>query len=112
HIKAGKLRALGVTSSGPSSLMPELPPIASVGLPGFEAVKTTAMWAPAKTPSAIIERLNTEVVRLLNRADGKQKFLSDGLEAVGSSPSALATYIKSDIATLNRLIKEGSITPE
>jgi tripartite-type tricarboxylate transporter receptor subunit TctC len=112
HVKSGKLRALGVTSKTPSALMPGLPPIASAGLPGFEAVKTSAMWAPARTPEAIISRLNMEVVRLLNQPETKQKLLNDGLEAIGSTPAELAAYIGSDIAGINRLIAEGSIKPD
>ena len=109
HAKSGKLRALAVTSAQPSSLTPGLPTVAATGLPGYEFVGSTAMFAPGKTPPAIISRVNQEVVRAINRADMKEKFLNAGVEAVGSSPEELAATIKSDIAKLGKLIKDAGI---
>ena len=67
HAKSGRLKALAVTSLDTSALAPGLPSIAESGLPGFEVVGATGMWAPAKTPSAIVTRLNQEIVRFLVR---------------------------------------------
>jgi len=67
------------------------------------------MWAPAKTPAAIISRLNQEVVRALNRPDVKERFLNAGVETVGTSPEQFAAIIKSDIARLSKLIKDAGI---
>ena len=68
HIKSGRLRALAVTSAQPSALAPGLPTVAASGLPGYESVSMMGMFAPAKTPATIINRLNQEIVRVLNRA--------------------------------------------
>ncbi len=109
HVKSGKLRALAVTSADPSALFPGLPTVAASGLPGYEAVGRTGIWAPAKTPSAIIDRLNQEVVRALKLPDLKEKFLNAGVEAVGSSPEQFAAIIKAEIVTLGNLIKDAGI---
>ncbi len=107
--KAGKLRALAVTSAEPSALAPGLPAVAASGLPGYEAVGTTGMFAPAKTPAVIISRLNQEVVRSLNRPGVKEQFFNGGVETVGSSPEEAAAYIKSDVARKAKLIKDAGI---
>ena len=112
HVKAGRLRALAVTSATPSTLAPGLPTIAASGLPGYEYISVTAMSAPAKTPEAIIKRLNQEVVRVLNSSDMKQKFLDSGIEALSSSPEELAATIKSDIAKIGKLVKDAGIRVE
>ena len=67
------------------------------------------MWAPAKTSAAIVKRLNEEIVRFVNRADVKERFLNGGVEVVGSSPAEFAAYINADIARISKLIKEGGI---
>ena len=108
-IKSGKLKALAVTSAKPSTLAPELPTVAASGLPGYEAISVYSVYAPARTPAAIINRLNREAVRFLNRADVKERLLSIGVEAVGSSPAELAAIVKSDMTRLARVIKDTGI---
>ena len=108
HAKSGKLRALAVTSSEPSALFPGLPTVAA-SVPGYEATGMTGLWAPAKTPVAIINRLNQEVVRVLNRPDVKEKFVNAGVETVGSSPDQFAATIKSDMARWSKVIKSAGI---
>ena len=112
HVKSGKLRALAVTSAEPSALAPGLPTVAASGLPGYEAVGMTGMFAPAKTPAAIINRLNQEIVRVLNLPDVKERFLNAGVEVVASSPEQFAAKIKSDIATISKVIKDAGIKTE
>ena len=102
HVKSGRLRALAVTSAEPSALVPGLPTVAASGLPGYECGIDTGMFAPAKTPAAIINRLNQEIVRFLNTPEVKEKFLNAGVEVVGSSPEELAAIMKSDIAVVAR----------
>ena len=109
HIKAGKVRALAVSSAQPSALAPGLPTVAAAGVPGYEAIGTTNMWVPLKTSAAIIKRLNEEVVRLVQRADVKEKFLNAGVEVVGSSPAEFAAYINADIARTGKMIKDNGI---
>ena len=109
YVKAGRLRALGVTSAQPSPLFPGVPTVASTGLPGYESVTLFGFLAPAKTPALVINRLNQEIVRTLNRADLKEKFFEIGVEPVGSTPDEFASAIKSDMATLGKVIKDAGL---
>jgi tripartite-type tricarboxylate transporter receptor subunit TctC len=111
-VKSGRLKALAVTSAEPSALVPGLPTVAASGLPGYESGNASALFAPAKTPEAIIKRLNQEVLRVLNRPDVKEKFFSTGVEVVGSSPEELTRMIKSEMARIGKVIKEGGIRTE
>jgi tripartite-type tricarboxylate transporter receptor subunit TctC len=112
QMKSGKLRALAVTSAEPSALAPGLPTVSASGLPGFEAIGQTGIFAPAKTPAAVINRLNREIVRFLSRADVKERFLNFGEEVVASSPEQLAAIIKSDLAKWGKVIKDAGIKVE
>jgi len=112
HIKSGRFRALAITSAQRSSLFPELPTIAATGLPGYESVARFAVLAPAKTPAAIVNRLNQEMVRVLAMADVKEKFNSAGIEPVGSTPAQLAATMKSEMARQGKMIKAAGIRAE
>ena len=109
HLKSGKLRGLAVTSPEPSALAPGLPTVTASGLPGYEAGGVNSIFAPAKTPGAVINRLNQEIVRLLGRADVKERFLSAGVETVGGTPEALANKVRSEIAKMSKVIKDAGI---
>ena len=111
HIKAGRLKALAVTSTGPSALAPGLSPVAAE-LPGYISVAPFAIFAPAKTPVAIVSRLNAEMVRVLSRPEVKEKFLGLGVEVVASSPEQLADFVQSEIIRLGKVIKEAGIRAE
>lgn len=107
HVKAGKLRALAATSAEPSALAPGLPTMAQSGLPGYESIGLTGIFASGKkTPKAIIDRLNREIVRLVNKPEMKEQFLKTGVEVVGSSPEEFAQAIRQDRAKTAKLIKE------
>jgi tripartite-type tricarboxylate transporter receptor subunit TctC len=112
QVKTGKLKALAVTSPQPSALFPELPTVASAGLPGFAAGALSAFLAPAKTPTAIVNRLNQETVRVLNKPEVKDRHLAAGVEVVGSSPKESAALIAADMATIGKLIKDVGIKAE
>jgi len=112
HRKSGRLRALAVTSAQPSALAPGLPTVAASGLPAYEAISVYGMFAPAKTPETIINRLNQDIVRVLNGADVKEKFLNAGVEVVGSSPEQFAAAIKADMARMGKVIKDAGIREE
>ena len=109
YIKSGRLRALAVTSSEPSALAPGLPVVAASGVPGYTAGGMTSMWAPAKTPAAIIARLNQEIVRFLGRPDVKERFLTAGVEVIASSPEQLWTTMKSEVAVMGKVIRSAGI---
>lgn len=112
HVKSGKLRALAVTSAVPSPFYPGVPTAAESGLPGYELVSRTGVFAPAKTPAAIIKRLNQELVRYLQGAEAGQKFRNAGVETVGSSPEQFAAIIKSEISVFSKVIRKTGIRSE
>lgn len=106
YMKSGTLRALAVASAKPSALMPELPTIASAGMPGFEADTPMGVFLPAAAPPKVVERLNQIVVGVLNLPDVKKLVFAQGSEVVGSSPSELAAAVKAEMARWGRLIRE------
>jgi len=108
-VKLGRLRALAVASAEPSALAPGLPTVAAAGLPGYESTASTALFAPAKTPAAIINRLNQEFVRTLNRAEVKERLFNAAIEVVASSPEQLAATIKSEMATIGKVVKDAGL---
>ena len=112
HIRSGRLRALAITSAQPSVLFPELPTLAASGLAGYESEGLAGVFAPAKTPAVLINRLNQEIVRCLDRTDVREKFLKAGLETVGSSPQEFGAKIKSEITRLGKVIKDAGIRSE
>ena len=109
HVKAGRLRALAVTSAKPTDLAPGLPTMASAGLPGYESVSVYGLFAPARTPASIIARLNQETNRVLNVAETKERFFNVGVETVGSSPEEFVASIKADVIRWDKVIKEAGI---
>ena len=109
HVKSGRLKALGVTSAQPTALAPGLPTIAASGVPGYEAVTMYGLYAPAKTPPAVINRLNQEVNRILGMRETRERFLAAGVEAVGGTPRELATAMQSEMARLGKVISDAGI---
>ncbi len=109
HLKTGKLKALAITSLTPSALAPGLPTVAA-SLPGFEAGQKYAMFAPAKTPATIINRLHQEVVRVVNQEDVKTKFLNVGTDVVGNSPQQFVTMLKGEMASMGKILKDSGVT--
>jgi len=112
HMKSGRLRALAVTSAKPSALLPGLPTVAAGGLPGYELVSVQGIFAPARTPEAVVARLNREIVPFLQRADVKEKFFAAGMEPLGSPPETLAATVKSEMDRLGKVIKGAGIALE
>ena len=108
-VKSGRLKALAVTSLKPSAMAPGLPTVTESGLPGYEVVGIDAMYAPAKTPTAIINRLNQETVRFLETADAREKYMALGAEVVASSPKEHAEKIKTQIVSMSKVIKAAGI---
>ena len=108
HAKSGRLRILGVTSAQPSALLPGLPTVAA-SVPGYEAGTISAIFAPAKTSDSIINRLNQEIVRGINRPEIKEKFTNAGVEVIGGSPDQLAAYVKADMSKMGKVIKDAGI---
>ncbi len=112
HIKTGRLRALGVTSARRAAGAPDIPTIAEAGVPGYEAVQWYGVLAPAGTPRAIVTRLHAQIVRVLQLPEIRQRFSTDGAEAVGSSPEEFTAFIRAETAKWAQVIKAAGIRPE
>jgi tripartite-type tricarboxylate transporter receptor subunit TctC len=112
YVKQGRLRALAVCSAEPSALAPGIPTVAATGLPGFESVSPQAVFAPAGTPPALVNRVQQEVAKVLKAEDVKQKLFSAGSEVIASSPQVLADTMKRDIERVTKLVKETGLREE
>jgi tripartite-type tricarboxylate transporter receptor subunit TctC len=112
HIRAGKLRAIGVASLRRSQVLPDVPTIAEQGFPGFEAVSWYALMAPAATPKEIVAKLSAEVTRILQLNEIRERFAGLGAEAVGGTPEQLAATIKAESARWGEVVKKQHITVE
>ena len=108
HVQAGRLKMLGTGGTKRSPALPDIPPIADT-LPGFELVTWYAVFAPAGTPAAIINRLNSEIAKVLKDADIQKRFGAQGLEPVVMTPQELRRYTESDVSRWTRLIKAANI---
>ena len=109
QMKAGRVRALAVTSAQASPLFPDLPSIAEAGLPGYEALTIDAVVVPARTPAAIINRLHDEIVRALNEGGTKQTLFNSGVVVVGSTPEELGGFLKTSIVKWSKVIKDAGL---
>jgi tripartite-type tricarboxylate transporter receptor subunit TctC len=104
--KAGKLRALAVTTAKRSSVAPEVPTLAESGLVGFEVGSWQGVFAPAGTPSDIVKRLNAEIVKIINMPDVKEKLIALGAEPVGDTPEQFGAYVKTEVAKWSDVVKK------
>jgi tripartite-type tricarboxylate transporter receptor subunit TctC len=111
HIKAGKLRALGVTSAKRSSSLPDVPAIAEA-LPGFDIVSWQAIFAPAGVPKPVVDRLSAEMIKAVNDPELRSKLVAQGIEPGGMTPAELAAFQKSEVEKWARVIKAGNIKVE
>lgn len=105
HIKAGRLRALGITSKQRSPLLPDLPTISEVALPGFESGSSYGIVVPAHTPKAIVLKMNTEVARLVATPEVSARLKEQGLQIGAGSPQDFGRFMKAEIAQWARVIK-------
>jgi len=108
HVKTGRLRALAVTSAQRFARFPELPTVASA-LPGYESGAIYGVFAPAKTSRTIVNRLNQQIVQVLNTAEVKEKVFNAASEVVASLPEQLGTTMKSEIVRMGKVIKDAGI---
>jgi tripartite-type tricarboxylate transporter receptor subunit TctC len=100
---------VAVTSKNRSKFLPNIPTVAESGYPGFEALAWQAVLAPAKTPPAIINKLNAELNEVLKDNEVREKLLSNGLEIVGGTPKEFGDYIRSEIIKYKKIIQEANI---
>ncbi|HTE15668.1 MAG TPA: tripartite tricarboxylate transporter substrate-binding protein [Burkholderiales bacterium] len=109
HVKSGRMRALAVTTPRRSKLVPELPAVSET-MPGYDSESLICFFAPAKTPPAVIARLNSEINQVMRTTD--QKRLNEaGVEASGTTPEELLALIKSEMSRMSKLIKSANFTP-
>jgi tripartite-type tricarboxylate transporter receptor subunit TctC len=112
HVKAGKLRALGVATAKRSASLPDVPTIAEAALPGFEVTTWFGFLAPAKTPPEIVAKLNAEVVKILNTPDVRERLLASGSEPVGNTPEQMAAQIARETAQFATIVKKAKLVVE
>ena len=109
HIRSGKLRALGVGSLKSNPTLPDVPPIAEAGVPGYETVNWFGLVAPAGTPAAVVERLHREITAVQNMPEVQKRFEADGAIVVRMSPAEFGAYMVADMNKWERVVKEGGI---
>ena len=105
HIKAGRVRVLGIASSRRSPQLPDIPTIAEAGVPDYEAENWFGMFAPAKTPQRIIARLNEAVVKVVRSPEIQSQFAALGADAVGNSPEEFAAFVRRDMERYAKVVR-------
>ena len=109
HVQKGALNALAVTNATPSAIAPGLPTVADSGLPGFEALQWFGVLMPAKTPKAIVERMNREIVAILNLPDVRNRFVSMGIDIAASSPESFASFMANEAIKWQKIAKDAGV---
>jgi tripartite-type tricarboxylate transporter receptor subunit TctC len=112
HIKAGKLRALGMSGAKRSSFAPDIPTVAESGVPGYEVAVWFGLVAPAGTPREVVQKLNAEVLRILAMPDVRERFQSQGVEPVGSTPEQFGEHIKLQMAKWAKVVQDAGVKAE
>jgi tripartite-type tricarboxylate transporter receptor subunit TctC len=111
HVESGKLRALAVTSAKRFASVPRLPTMSEAGVPGYEAVSWNGLAAPAATPIEVVTRIQTEVARVVQLPDIKERFFRDGIEPVASTPEQFAAHIRAERAKWEKVVDAAGIKP-
>jgi tripartite-type tricarboxylate transporter receptor subunit TctC len=109
QVKAGRLRALGVTSAKRSAAAPDLPTLAETGLTGYEISSWFGLFVPASTPAAVVDKLFKETNRVLKSPDVIERFAKEGAEPVGSTPAEFNNYVRTEFVKYNKVIKDNGI---
>lgn len=111
HVQTGKLRALGVSTATPSSVLPDVPPVAKT-YPGFDVASWMGVYAPAGTPRPVIDQVTRDVAWALNEPDAKKRLNDVGAEVVAAGPAELAAYTRNESALFAKLIATAGIPKE
>jgi tripartite-type tricarboxylate transporter receptor subunit TctC len=110
-VKSGKIRVLAVTGAKPSKFNPQWPTLQSQGVKEVDASQWTLLLAPKGTPKAIVEKINTELVKILNMPDVKERFAAGGAETSPSTPAELDARMKTATAAFGNIVKRANIKP-
>ncbi len=110
HVKVGRLRALGVSTASRNRLLPDVPTIAEAGVPGYEFNSWFGVFAPARTPDAVITKVHGDLREVLQQPDVQEKLRSQGAEPVGSGPQDFSEFFRRDVAKLGQLISDLGLT--
>ncbi len=106
HLKTGRLRALGLTGAKRSPALPDVPPIAEVGLPRYDLVAWFGLLAPSGTNKEIVDKIYQDVAVIVNIPEVRARMLDQGVELVGNTPAQFAAYIKSEFAVMAKIVKD------
>ena len=109
HVRAGKMKALAVSTAQRSALAPEVPTVAEAGVPGYELAVWFGVLAPAGTPRDIVARLNAEIVKALNSPDVKDRFARQGVEVRTSTPEQFGEFLRAEVARWAKVIQDAGI---
>ena len=112
HVRAGKLKAIALTSAKRSAAAPDIPTFAESGVPGYEHEPWNGMFGPAGLPKPVLAKVNAEVVRILHSPEAKKVFERDGADAVGSTPEQFGAVVKAEIAKWTKVAKAAGIKAE
>lgn len=112
YAKAGKLRAVAVSTKARSPAVPELPTMAEAGVPGYEVSTWHAWFAPARTPAPVIRKLNSELAKAAKAPEVTARLAPDGVQSIGSSPEQLREFVAADISRWRKVVNEGGIRLE
>ncbi len=110
HLKAGRLRALAVTSEKRFPALPDIPTIAEAGVAGYAMTNWYGLLVRAGTPKTVIDKLHAEVVRILNLPETKDRLANDGATVIGSTPEQFAAFLRDEMAKAARIVKAAGIT--
>lgn len=111
HIQGGKVRALAVTSAQRSAMLPNTPTLQEAGVPGFDVSSWQGIYAPAGTPAAVVERLNTEIQKIIGEPEMKARMASLGLAHQPNTPAQFTAFGEQEVAKWTRTVKEGDLKP-
>jgi tripartite-type tricarboxylate transporter receptor subunit TctC len=109
HVRAGKLKAVAVSSKTRSALAPEVPTVDEAGVPGYDVTVWFGILTVAGTPRDIVQRLNAEIVKILTSAEVRERFRNNGVEVVAGTPEHFGAFLKSEVARWAKVVQEAGI---
>jgi tripartite-type tricarboxylate transporter receptor subunit TctC len=112
HIQSGKLKAIAVTTKSRTATLPKVPTVIESGLPGYEVDNMYGVIAPARTPEAMVRKLNREITRIVHDSEVKQRLTSQGFDPMGTTPEAFASYLRSESAKWSEVVKKSGARAE